>query len=101
MLPHRNFTPGSYLSNHQQLRRTTVCVVVVSNLWLFGDIVFRSLFRSLSPAAKIPFQTRNGQADRKSARGQPAILGLSAGARSCVLESVGRRYGYFLFFFFR
>ena len=67
MLPHRNFTPGSYLSNHQQLRRTTVCVVVVSNLWLFGDIVFRSLFRSLSPAAKIPFQTRNGQADRKSA----------------------------------
>ena len=32
----------------------------------FGDIAFRSLSGRLSPAAKIPFQTRIGQADRKS-----------------------------------
>ena len=38
--------------------------------FLRGDIVSRSLLRRLSPAAKIPFQTRNGQADRKSARGE-------------------------------
>jgi hypothetical protein len=43
--------------------------VVVSNLWsLFGDIASSALFARLSPAAKIPFQTRIGQADRKSAR---------------------------------
>ena len=62
---------------------------------------FQVAFQEPVSGGENPVQTRNGQADRKSARGQPAVLGLSAGARSCVLESVGRRYGYFLFFFFR
>ena len=61
MLPHRNFTPGSYLSNHQQLRRTTVCVVVVSNLWLFGDIVFRPFWPPVSGGKNpVPNSNRSG-----------------------------------------
>jgi len=45
--------------------------VVVSDLWsLLGDIASSAFFARLSPAAKIPFQTRIGQADRKSARGE-------------------------------
>ena len=94
--------------------------VVVSDFRsLRGDIVFRPLLARQSLAAKIPFQTRIGQADRKSARGECGVALLKssehtgrrscpcrprpkgAGARSCVLESVGRRYGYFLFFFLR
>ena len=51
---------------------------------LFGDIVFRSLSGSLSPAAKIPFQTRIGQADRKS-------YAIGAGAFSAVLMRWGLR----------
>ena len=50
---------------------------------LFGDIVFRSLSGS-SPAAKIPFQTRIGQADRKS-------YAIGAGAFSAVLMRWGLR----------
>ena len=43
--------------------------VVVSDFRsLRGDIVFTSLSGRLSPAAKIPFQTRIGQADCKSAQ---------------------------------
>src|SRR5262249_2883960 len=39
--------------------------VVVSDLWsLLGDIASSAFFARLSPAAKIPFQTRMGQADR-------------------------------------
>ena len=37
---------------------------------LCGDIVFRPLLARQSLAAKIPFQTRIGQADRKIARGE-------------------------------
>ena len=35
---------------------------------LRGDIVFRPVLVRQSPAAKIPFQTRTGQVDRKGAR---------------------------------
>jgi hypothetical protein len=45
--------------------------VVVSDFQsLRSDIVFRSLLARQSPAAKIPFQSRIRQADRKSARGE-------------------------------
>ena len=44
--------------------------VVVSDFRsLRGDIVFKRLLARLSQAAKIPFQTRIGQADCKGARG--------------------------------
>src|SRR6516165_10026159 len=45
-------------------------VVVSDSRSLRGDIAFRPLLVRQSPAAKTPFQTRNGQADRKSARGE-------------------------------
>ena len=41
---------------------------------LRGDIAFRPLLARQSPAAKIPFQTRIGQADRKCARGVTARM---------------------------
>jgi hypothetical protein len=43
--------------------------VVVSDCQsLRGDIVFTAVLVRQSPAAKIPFQTRTGQVDRKGAR---------------------------------
>ena len=49
--------------------------VVVSDFRsLRSDIVFRPLLARQSPAAKIPFQTRIGQADRKSARDEQNMI---------------------------
>ena len=57
--------------------------VVVSDFRsLHGDIVIRSLFARLSPATKIPFQTRIGRADRKS-------YAIGTGAFSAVLMRWG------------
>jgi hypothetical protein len=43
-------------------------VVVSDCRSLRGDFVFRPVLVRRSPAAKIPFQTRTGQVDRKGAR---------------------------------
>ena len=63
---------------HELCEHHVVSRVVVSDFRsLRGAIVFRPLlarqspgFARLSPAVKIPFQTRIGQADRKSSRGE-------------------------------
>jgi hypothetical protein len=73
--------PGSSPGAHSETRNcwlasrkavfaaiSRVCWPSISGLCA-ETIVFRPLLARLSPAAKIPFQTRIGQADRKCARG--------------------------------
>jgi hypothetical protein len=61
---------------------------VVSNLWsLLGDVASSSLFARLSPTAKIPFQTRTGQADRKSARGFATEIGSFLRRKGKIIDS--------------
>jgi hypothetical protein len=66
-------------------------VVVPDFRSLHGDIDFRSLLRRLSPAVKIPFQTRTGQADRKSAQASssPGVAALPAAASACLHSGGG------------
>jgi len=69
--------------------------VVVSDFRsLRGDIAFRPLLARQSPAAKIPFQTRIGQADRKCARGLTSSLRPFLRAKSKIrskLDAAGRQ----------
>ena len=61
---------------------------------LRGDIAFRPLLARQSPAAKIPFQTRIGQADRKCARGLTSSLRPFLRAKSKIrskLDAAGRQ----------
>jgi hypothetical protein len=66
---------------------------------LRGDIVFRPLLARLSLAAKIPFQTRIGQADRKSARGEFTRRGCFTGSGISLPSLRRRRPGWARFAF--
>ena len=67
---------------------------MVSNLWsLLGDIASSAFFARLSPAAKIPFQTRRGEKvrnvaapRRKRARRRPLNLRQQGSAEGLVIR---------------